>query len=86
LRAKDGSAGAALDRRSTHPMPAKGFRALAARHLLTNRRTKLLFGQAAKSGRTSVLEPSSGRERPNPALAPEALLLPVDLFGKGLIR
>jgi len=67
-------------------MPAKGFRALVVRHLLANRRTKLLFGQAAKSGRTSVLEPSSGWERRSPALAPEALLLPVDLFGRGLIR
>jgi len=37
---------------------------------LTYRRTKLLFGQRVKNGRTSELEPSSGRERPAGALAP----------------
>ena len=63
-------------------MPAKGFLG----RFMANRRTKLLFGHMAKNGGTSVLEPSSGRERRADALAPEALLLPVDLFGKGLIR
>jgi len=42
---------------------------------LTYRRTKLLFGQAVKSRRTSVLEPRSSRERPDPALAPGSFVL-----------
>jgi len=66
-------------------MPAK-LRAVVARHLLAYRRTKLLFGQAAKSKRAFVLEPSSGARRPSAALAPEPLVLSVDLLRKGLIR